>query len=173
MFPLKSESNLDLSKSGKICKLGRLTERSFIHREEHYRLKFSSCMLLGTIFCHVNKCKSNRHKYKDLQYSSSMREVDQYTNLNFIIKKIKELDYIKHVLFNREQMLSFEFFHKPLVAEKNTIVNRIINQIHYDLFDLPSEDKLGLVKEYYKNINPDNVDDYDEKILELIDLDFV
>lgn len=128
---------------------------------------------MGSIFCRFDKCKSKRHLYKDHQYESCVNEVNNYTNLNYIVKKIKELDYVKAVIFNREQTLSFDFFHKPMIAEKNKKINKIINQIHYDQFDMPNEEKLEHIKTYYKNLHPDRIDNYDNKILELIDMDFV
>lgn len=130
-------------------------------------------MLLGSIFCRFDKCKSKRYLYKDHQYESCLKEVNEFTNLNYIIKKIKELDYVKAVVFNREQSLSFDFFHKPLIAEKNKKINKIINQIHYDQFDMSSDEKLELIKEYYKNVNPDCIENHDIKILELIDMECV
>lgn len=170
MLYLVKENDIN---SIKISKVDKLSRKSFTQREENYRIQYSSMMLLGSIFCRFEKCKSKKYLYKDHQYESCLKEVNEFTNLNYIIKKIKELDYVKAVVFNREQSLSFDFFHKPLIAEKNKKVNKIINQIHYDQFDMSSDEKLGLIKEYYKNVNPDCIDSHDVKILELIDMEFV
>lgn len=111
--------------------------------------------------------------YKDCQYESCLREVREFTNLNYIVKKLKDLDYLKAILFNREQFLSFDFFNKPLVADNSVKVNKIINQIHYDQFDISTGEKLQLIKNYYNNINSENINNKDLKILEFIDTDFI
>lgn len=95
-----------------------------------------------------------------------------YTNLNFIIKKIKEVDYIKAIIFNRMQTIAFNFFHKPLIDESNLNVNKITNAIHYDQFELTSDEKLDLIKDYFKGINFDSINEHDAKILEFIDFEF-
>lgn len=169
-FYLFKENDFDASK---INRVDRLTQNLFTQREENYKIRYSSIMLLGSIFCRFEKCKSKRYLYKDHQYESCLKEVNEFTNLNYIVRKIKELDYVKAVVFNREQSLSFDFFHKPLIAEKNKKVNKIINQIHNDQFNMPSHVKLDLIKEYYKNVSPDFIENHDIKILELIDMEFV
>lgn len=116
---------------------------------------------------------SKKNLYKDFQYDKCLKEVNEFTNLNYIVKKLKDLDYVKAIIFNREQFLSFDFFNKPLIADNSMKVNRVINQIHYDQFDMSCDQKLDLVKKYYHNINPEKISNNDLKILEFIDADFI
>lgn len=80
---------------------------------------------------------------------------------------------MKAIIFNREQSLSFNFFHKPLVADKNQKINKIINRIHFDEFEISNENKLDLIKDYFNTRTQNSKNYFDEKIIELIDLDFV
>lgn len=128
--------------------------------------------MLQSIFCIIRKCKSKKCTYQDEQYKIGEKDVINYTNLNFIIKKIKEVDYIKAIIFNRTQTIAFNFFHKPLINESNLNVNKIMNTIHNDQFKLTSDNKLDLIKNYFREINSDSINDYDAKILDLIDIEF-
>lgn len=159
--------------SSKFSNLNKLSNKTLKVREDNYRLKYNFWQKFGIICCYSDRCKSNQLIFKDNQYDSCMKEVENYTNLEYIIKKVKEIEYIKAIVFDREQTIAFSFFHKPWIGEKNKKINKTINQIHYDQFEIPLEERLELVKEYYSEIDLEKLNKVDGRIIELIDTDFI
>ena len=153
-----------------------LMRNGLLTRSNNMRLTYTNFQDIISSFCCL--CiKTNEIRHKNCQYEKCIEEVSNYTNLNFIIRKIKEIDYIKALLFKREQILSFNFFHKPLVKSDGGITesySRTINEIHNDITSIDKEKQVDLISSYFDAISETNkYDKFDKKILNLIDIDFV
>lgn len=138
---------------------------------ENKRLIYSYSELIYSIFCFIKICKPSKTKFKDNQYNLCLDEVTSYTNLNFIINKMKEIEFIKAVVFNREQSLAFNFLSKPLVNDTSTYLNKAINLIHYDNFKINNKEKLNKLTNYLVSKDNSMFDKIDVKILELLDVE--
>lgn len=149
-----------------------MMDYTFGKRLHNYRLRFSNCELLK-YFCPIRKCKSKKHIYKLHQYNTCIEEVNQYSNFDYIIKKIKEIEFIKAIIFNREQAMAFNFFHKPLIGEKDQKFSKASNQIHHDQFEMSRSDQVNEITKYFVDITQrKQIEEYDAKILDLLDIQY-
>lgn len=123
------------------------------HKLKKYFLKYNLNDILCFYCCFLNKLKRKEYLYKQSQYKTCINEVDKYSNIDYIIKKIKEIDFIKAILFNREQSMSFNFFHKPLIGNKDQKYNKAIKQIHYDQFDITYDEQIEIISKYLGDTN--------------------
>lgn len=146
-----------------------MLELNFIQRLHSLRLRFTNCELLS-YFCPFRRCKSKEHLFKLSQYNSCINEINQYSNFDYIIKKIKEMEFIKAVIFNREQAMAFNFFHKPYIGDKDQIFSKASNQIHHDLLLTPREQVKEITKYFIDMTKKNTISEFDEKILDLLDV---
>jgi hypothetical protein len=90
-----------------------------------------------------------------------LKEVDNLQDYDMILKKLNELEIMKKVIFNKEQLLCFEFLEKPhiLQQQNSSISNKDIrmreNLISY--FSLLSEDELKGYNETFFNFLEHNL----------------
>lgn len=120
--------------------------------------------------CPFSICYTRRSRLKNLQYDICKEQVKKQLNFDEIVKKFNELDFMKAILLNKEQIISFDYFEKSLVSiEKEvTIDNRLMTEIHQ--FLLLGEDKhLEMLSSYFDSMTPETVTPIDEKIKKLLD----
>ena len=72
-------------------------------------------------------------------------------------------------LFNKEQMLSFNYFNKPLIDyESSTYTeNRLINETR-ELNKLSEKDHIKMLTQYFRGLNEETMSKKDTKILGLL-----
>ena len=143
-------------------------------RRKNSKLNYSFCQDILAIFCVCSKFQTSSLRNKDAQYFKCIDEVRENMNLNFMVRKLNEIDFIKAILFNKEQILSFNYFHKPLVdLRKNKIDDcNLISDIHQT--QKLSEDKhLDMLNNYFEEVsNGREIKIEDKKIMGLLDIEF-
>lgn len=132
-------------------------------------LKFNFIQQLSIILCPCKKLNNNILQKKLFQYNKCKDDVKQYLNIDNIIGKIHEIEYIKAILFNKEQMLSFKYFNKPLIdyESKTYSENRLINEIR-ELNNLDEKSHIKIMSDYFANMNEKSITKEDSKILSLL-----
>jgi hypothetical protein len=131
-------------------------------------LKFTFLEILTLIFCRY--CiKSKRLKDKKALYDISMSPLSKRIDLVNIIKKIEEIDKLKFVLFNKEQLALFNFISKEkIVLDKKKQLSSTfpINSLYEYIND---KDKLAsvVVNYQYKDLN--QLTHIDKQLVNLLD----
>lgn len=119
------------------------------------KLDFSMSDLYRTIFC---SCRSKYFekslKRKMRLYNACENEIEEYLNIELLVKRIKEIEFLKYIFMNKDQILSFDYFEKPEISVNDTAVNRKRHSmIAHQQITLPSEEKLEKIIAYYKLVN--------------------
>ena len=89
------------------------------------RLRYSFCQEMVYLICCHRSCYRKDVKLKEVQYEKCIEHVREQMNFNVIIRKLHEIDYLKAILFNKEQIISFLYFHRPMIDFKNKNQERI------------------------------------------------
>lgn len=145
-------------------------------RKKNSKLNYSFLQELSILICFCPKLQSNSVRLKEIQYNKCIEEVRQNMNMNYIVRRLNEIDFLKAILFSKEQILSFGYFHKPFVNFLNKEQKSdkgLINEIHQSL-KLPEEKQLDILNLYYMELHQNNqeISQKDLKIMNLLDLEF-
>lgn len=111
--------------------------------------------LYRTVFC---SCRSRYFekslKRKQRLFSACEGDIDEYLNIEMLVKRIKEIEFIKYIFLNKEQILSFDYFEKPEISVNDSIISRKRHSIiAHQQITFPSEAKLEKIISYYKSVN--------------------
>lgn len=106
---------------------------------------------------------------KNLQYELCTDQVKKHLNFEFIIKRLSEIDFMKAILFNKQEILSFNYFQKPLVKYKkeDTVDNRLMNEINQALHEGQTKN-IEMLNNYFNSMATDSISDYSFKIRRLL-----
>lgn len=120
--------------------------------------------------CPFTVCFTRKSKQKNLQYEMCKEQVKKQLNFDEIVKKFNELEFMKAILLNKEQIISFDYFEKSLVSiEKEiTIDNRLMTELHQ--MQMLGEDKhLEILSSYFDSLTQETMTPIDDKIKKLLD----
>lgn len=131
--------------------------------------------------CIVKK-ESSLYK-KEALYRIVYNDIKNLPNIEVLIKKIKDLDKLKTIFLNKEQILAFDYLEKPTICysqfcEKSGLLSPIksakstkISDITSDQIGLSHNQKIGKVISYFEKSadikSPE--DNTDKRILCLLD----
>lgn len=129
------------------------------------KLEFSMFDLYRTIFCPCRQKHYNKAlKRKQRLYYSCEGDVNEYLNIELLIKRLKEIEYIKYILLNKDQILSFEYFEKPEISANESLLGKSRHSlIANQQITMPSEEKLEKIICYFKQANSLDVGSTKEK----------
>jgi hypothetical protein len=135
------------------------------------KLKYSFWQMLDSVYCICFKClKTKKVKYLDDLYNKSLKTVQVYLNVNLMIKKMQEIEQLKYLLLNKEQLICFKYFDKSHVKLlKNGKVENKTSNYCFETED----DELKQILDHYindvKRENLENLDHIDYKVFKLLD----
>jgi hypothetical protein len=84
-----------------------------------YMISFSFMEIVQIFFC-CQACANKKLNLKKKLYMKSNFFVEQYMDITYIINKLEELEKLKIVLLNPEQLALFNFLSKELISEDET-----------------------------------------------------
>lgn len=139
-------------------------------RRKNSKLTYSPLEEMMDVFCPKTYCKSRSYKMKDCQYNLCKEQIKVQLNFDCIVKKLNEIEFLKAVLLNKEQIISFDYFEKSLVSSSkdSPVDNRLMTDIHQTL-GLGEDKHLEMLSYYFESLTPDISSSIDEKIKKLLD----
>lgn len=137
------------------------------------KLKFSNCELITSYMTCLNKYKNKKNKFKTIQYNKCINESSLYTDIDYLVKKLREIDMIKEILFNEEQCCSFDYLGKKIIdgfsLDNSSNVSNEGDHNKNETQHNSGEKSIKKVFEYLKLKNDNNtIDNYDQKIIDLL-----
>lgn len=184
-----------------IKKLVHLANKEFDKNKEFNKLNFSEFELISSLLCNrccINKKRKSLYK-KEIIYKKCLDSVKSSSNIEVLIKNIKELEFIKNLLLNKDQILAFNYLGKPTIKYDNLENSRRLSSIYNKAFDtkklknyenkksinnlnlndivvdqllLSKEEKMQCILEYFKNKYPiffNKKESIDYKMFEMLD----
>jgi hypothetical protein len=128
--------------------------RKFNNRSLKYLIHFSLLEIFQA-FC----CKTLSNKSLDLKkklYLKSKNYIDQYLDFTFIISKLEELEKLKIVMLNTEQLALFNFVSKELIShDQNKVKNHDISI--YKKFCSSKENLANVIISFKEKLNKDKI----------------
>jgi hypothetical protein len=128
--------------------------RNFNKRNRRYSIDFSLLEIFQA-FC----CKTLYNKRLDLKkklYLKSKCYIEQYMDFTFIINKLEELDKLKIVMLNPEQLALFNFISKELISQdENKVKNHDISI--YKKFCSSKENLAKAILSFKEKLNKDKI----------------
>lgn len=124
-------------------------------------LNFSLSELYKTVYCPCRSKNSDKSlKRRQRLYSSCEPEINEYLNIESLIRRMREISFLKYLFLNKEQILSFEYFEKPEISmTESTIGKKRFSLISSQQLTLPPEAKMEKVISHFKAIGiEDNKD---------------
>jgi len=101
------------------------------------------------IFCQLfNKCCPKKKRYLRL-YKKAFHNINNHLNIYFYLKLIQEIEIIKYLAFNENQINIINFVSKPLMSEEVNFKNPEPSEIK-QLFNYEADINIGI--KAYKNI---------------------
>lgn len=166
---------LHLNKSLKYLNEAKSSQKS--------KLKFSFWEIIRSIFFPF--CLSKRHKSKLKLYQRASNDLMKYINIKELVQTLQQLEKLKVVVFNKNQLALFNFLSKPLITldgktENNeedesfsdlsgTKVSRIMRYMQGNNIKEQCKDIIS----YYNNLlETGDYSEIDKKLFELLDDDF-
>lgn len=148
---------------------------------KHKKFQMSDLDIILSFLCPCS-CRSRRFSKLDSYYAKCLNEAKNYFSFEYIIKKIREVDYIKYLQYNEAQIHSFDFLKKLEMAMDNNNLNKLPspqsskvkrlssftqtfkNEIkHYDNIH-----KIDRIKRYYQGLH--EYSDIDIKLKQILEL---
>lgn len=134
---------------------------------------------MKTVWCKkCYKLKGNsgvlkKFDIKNQLYEKCSPSIEEIISIESLAKKTKEIDYLKYLILNKEQILAFEFLEKPTIIATNNEMS-ISRNMHEDItntiFSLSKEKKLESVILYCKEVKSKNEAKMEErKLLDIMD----
>lgn len=139
-------------------------------RRKNSKLTYSIIEEISDVLCPITCCKSSNNKTKDTQYNKCKEQVTAQLNFDLIVKKLNEIEFLKAILLNKEQIISFDYFERTLInsSKESPVDNRLMTDIHQTL-ELGEDKHLEMLTSYFDSLNPDTPSGVDEKIKKLLD----
>jgi hypothetical protein len=118
-------------------------------------------------------CFKKQHRtlhLKDTLFEVSLKKLNYYMDVFTCIKKMQEIDILKHLIFSKDQLNLFNFVSKPSISlatgeEREQILNSL--EKTYYSYHLTRDQVGGLVKSYTNVCNNSNKSEIVKKLLSL------
>ena len=153
-----------------VKKIESLSNSIYSKKHDLSRIKYSSLHLfLSVFFCDF--CKPEKVLNLDKLYDKCNKDVKEYLDINVMVRKIKEIESLKLLSFNQEQISCFNYFVKPEVDHVNCFRYSSKIQNHYK--NTSDQDKIKQIIHYFLDKRHGNASTLDSKILEMLDEELV
>ena len=169
---LKIFSNFNNNKeiNSIVNKIQSLSKSIYSKKNKLSRIRFNSVELFLSVYC-CNLCKPKKVETLDKFYKKCYKEMKEYLDINVITRKLKEIESLKLLTCNQEQILCFNYFVKPEIDENNSY--RYSSKIHSQYKNTPDSDKLKQIINYFLHKSKGKDDFLDSKIIEMLDEELV
>lgn len=134
-------------------------------------IQLNDCQVISSkIVC--PQFRSNYVNYINKLYIKCINEVNSYCSIDYLIQKIREIEYLKFVLLNYEQNISFDYLKKTNIfldndnqnfRQYNNKFTENINRIS----SLSVNQKKNILEKYFKR---EKLSCVDEKIMNLVEI---
>ncbi|CAD8051934.1 unnamed protein product [Paramecium sonneborni] len=174
--PPQSKSTIKKSFTNQKLQVDKITDTSQIAkflRERKHLLKLNLSDLCGFML------GSQKKQRKQFEYSQN--KIQQKLDITFILSKLFEIDKLKMVLFNDNQLKLFNYFPKPCVSDAlilsqdNSLLENQEQKIEFSYLlkeEITHEMKVQEAYKAYKKIKKlHNKDQLDQKIINHLDQD--
>lgn len=133
-------------------------------RNTAYKLKFNFCEIIKIVFC--KKCLRDNLKTKVFLYKKSHKSLNEFLDISEIIHKLEEVDKLKLILLNHEQVAMFQFLSKNLCTLHS--VEAMKSELNeYKELIKDKEKLLSLILDYKNKLNDDPTE-IDAKLFNLL-----
>lgn len=140
-------------------------------KAKNLKLNYGICDDFLEVICPFRVCFSKATRLKNLQYDRCKDQVKKQLNFDYIVKRLNELEFLKVVMLNKEQVVSFDYFEKPLVCYKKdgttTVDNRLMTEIH-QVLQIGEAKHTEMLCNYFNSMSPDAITEIDFKIRRLL-----
>lgn len=111
--------------------------------------------LYRTVFCTCRSRYFDKYlKRKQRLFNACENDIEEYLNIELLVKRIKEIEFLKYIFMSKDQILSFDYFEKPEISVNDTTLSRKRHSmIAHQQITLPSDEKLEKIIAYYRSIN--------------------
>ncbi|EGR27517.1 ubiquitin-conjugating enzyme family protein, putative [Ichthyophthirius multifiliis] len=158
---LNIENTIQAQKSNQKQNLNQLYLNSL--KSQIKKIKFKFIEYIRYLYC-----PSKQLKIKKLQIQKGKQILYNHLDIFYIIKKITELDKLKTILLNQNQLKLFEYLPKPIIY-----LNKNSEKGNYQLYQekKTEEEKAFEAFQAFQEINKDihKQTELDKKIIEIID----
>ena len=138
-------------------------------KESRYILKFS---FLDTIkiFLRTNFCFSQKLMLKSNLYKKSYQTIEEYFDICNLLNKLEELEKLKIILFDKEQLSLFNFISKELISFD---LEKLNSMSHLKNFNKNKENCVQMILKFLENykLNNNITSDVNQKLYDLLDAD--
>ena len=129
------------------------------------KLRFNDIQIvLSLIGCSL----TNHLKTKNSIYKVCKEEAIEYQNIYKIISKLRELEYLKYLLLNENQLCSFEFISKLKLGESKN--HNEFTKTYNRLKNMSTKTKQLTIKNYLMSVKSSSEDIKDIKDSKLLDI---
>ena len=169
---VKNQTNINNNKeiNSIVNKIQSLSKAINSKKTNLSRIKFNGIELFLSVYC-CNICKPKRVESLDKLYEKCYKEMKEYLDINVITRKLKEIESLKLLTCNQEQILCFNYFVKPEIDENNSY--RYSSKINSQYKNTSDSDKLKQIINYFLHKSKGKDDVLDSKIIEMLDEELV
>ena len=158
----ESIHHVKLNERQKIVPIDKLEEKLFSKSKK--ALNFNCFEIIFRNF----SCKSKKLTFKSLLYDKASKKMNYYFDVYTYIRKMQEIDILKYLLFDKNQINLFNFLTKPSVSKLYSDSDDIYQNIQKNRefhHEIQIEEVNDIIKSY-DSINGNN-DDLNKKLLYL------
>lgn len=131
-----------------------LTRKSNIQLDKKLKIKNSVCEIVYKYFCFF--CVKKTNKIKDDFYKKGFEKINHHMNIINFIRKMEEVDFLKYILLNQDQLKIFHYLSTTSFLEN---------------FKIKVDSHLGienLLKSYENLLCSKGSSDINERMVELV-----
>lgn len=145
--------------------------------EHKSHLDFSFWEIIRSIFFPFFLSKTLKNKLK--LYQKSSEDLLKYINIIELVQKLQQLEKLKMILFNKNQLLLFNYISKPLVSSKKEVLEemtskkKITDMMRFLESDNRTEQLNDIINYYNELKMTGNYSEIDKRLFELLDDDLI
>lgn len=163
---IKVNNLLSLSDSkNKGFKLNIINKNVFFKKH----IQLNDCQVISLKFI-CPQFRSNYVNYINKLYIKCINEVKSYCSIDYLILKIREIEYLKFILLNYEQNISFDYLKKTNIFLDNQNFLQKPNKFTENINRISSlsvNQKKDILEKYFKK---EKLSCVDEKIIDLVEI---
>ena len=148
-----------------------------LQMEQRSKLNFSFWEIIRSVFFPI--CLSDALKNKLNLYQKAKIDLLKYINIIELVQKLQQLEKLKMILFNKNQLVLFNYISKPLISNKEdgledrTSKNKVTTIMRYLDSENRNEQLKDIINYYNDAMETGNYSEIDKRLFELLDDDLI
>lgn len=129
------------------------------------KMGYSTCQAIYKLICFC--CKKKQTNYKHQLFKKAKKKFKYNMNILTYMRKIQEIDILKHILLDEKQMTLLNFLSKPSISllNKHNIHDNLHGNYNVDI----GQNKIDNIYENYNAIfTREHGNDIDQKLLDMV-----